>query len=652
MSIDRGHGIATSSVLADSYDLDGIIAKYEQFADTYLGHKAVEPTTDDDGDALIVGALYFNTVDNELRVYDGTDWQAVYAGALKVNNFTGDGATVAYTLTTAPNNENSTQVYIDGVYQQKDTYTTVGAVLTFSEAPPTSAGIEVMIISSFEVGITDAQNVTYSQGGTGASSRTVENKLQETVSVKDFGAVGDGVTDDTAAINAALAASDNVFVPAGVYSVTSTIVVGTSGKRLVGDSPALDNYYTDAVSVIQYNGVASNTTAVIQLGGNAVGAEPSTAGSNNQLINLHIDANSLAGFCVYGTYATNGSIIRDCSFRYSLEYNLYIARSWYATYENLVSHICRGKGLAFGMPLILQDGTDYSGSWITSAPLQMNQTMISNVRSAKSGRYYAVDNLGTYDPTNTAHRRHGYGIGAGIGNGFSLTDFLSENSGGVNLYLYSGGQPKKNVTRGYLESSCDGSGLDITSTLPNIIIENLVDFASGSLEVKDIFCNFNGGGILHTGALTGYVWLRNLHQPRFMSSLDGVGYVALNAHLLKDSVYWGCGFYNTIEGLMSPSGYKSGIDTTGTFTVTCLPGGANTAIYVKSNVTTSNGSYTLTYTDGTTASYAYPSPMPTTGFELLRVVTKAVVSITRSGGAGTATDSVTFKVLSTPDTSI
>jgi hypothetical protein len=248
MSIDRGHGIATSSALADSYDLDGIIAKYEQFADTYLGHKAVEPTTDDDGDALIVGALYFNTVDNELRVYDGTDWQAVYAGALKVNNFTGDGTTVAFTMSTAPNNENSTQVYIDGVYQQKDTYTTVGAVLTFSEAPPTGAGIEVMIISSFEVGITDAQNVTYSQGGTGSVSRTVENKLQESVSVKDFGAVGDGVTDDTAAIQAAIDATFSVFIPEGSYKITSSLNLRTNQTlygggqgltRLIGD-PAVD----------------------------------------------------------------------------------------------------------------------------------------------------------------------------------------------------------------------------------------------------------------------------------------------------------------------------------------------------------------------------------------------------------------------------
>jgi len=254
MSIDRGHGIATSSVLADSYDLDGIIAKYEQFADTYLGHKAVEPTTDDDGDALIVGALYFNTVDNELRVYDGTDWQAVYAGALKVNNFTGDGATIAYTLTTAPNNENSTQVYIDGVYQQKDTYTTVGAVLTFSEAPPTSAGIEVMIISSFEVSTAEAQNVTYTQGGTGSVSRTVENKLQESVSVKDFGAVGDGVTDDTTAIQAALDSGEkNILLPTGTYKTTS-VLNRPSQVRFYGDG-----CFTSQI-VASHNGVIIATT--------------------------------------------------------------------------------------------------------------------------------------------------------------------------------------------------------------------------------------------------------------------------------------------------------------------------------------------------------------------------------------------------------
>ena len=57
----------------------------------------------------------------------------------------------------------------------------------------------------------------FTQSGTGATLRTVENKLKDTVSVKDFGAVGDGTTNDTAAIQAALNASNVVYVPNGTY---------------------------------------------------------------------------------------------------------------------------------------------------------------------------------------------------------------------------------------------------------------------------------------------------------------------------------------------------------------------------------------------------------------------------------------------------
>lgn len=59
-------------------------------------------------------------------------------------NFTGDGTTIIFTLAAAPYSENSTNVYINGVYQQKNTYVVVGAVLTFSEAPPLNSKIEVM----------------------------------------------------------------------------------------------------------------------------------------------------------------------------------------------------------------------------------------------------------------------------------------------------------------------------------------------------------------------------------------------------------------------------------------------------------------------------------------------------------------------------
>ena len=60
-----------------------------------------------------------------------------------IANFTGNGTTVAFTLASAPAGENATNVYINGVYQQKNTYSIAGAVLTFSQAPPTTSTIEV-----------------------------------------------------------------------------------------------------------------------------------------------------------------------------------------------------------------------------------------------------------------------------------------------------------------------------------------------------------------------------------------------------------------------------------------------------------------------------------------------------------------------------
>jgi hypothetical protein len=60
-----------------------------------------------------------------------------------IANFTGDGVTVAFTLASSPASENSTNVYIQGVYQQKNTYAVSGTTLTFSESPPTTSSIEV-----------------------------------------------------------------------------------------------------------------------------------------------------------------------------------------------------------------------------------------------------------------------------------------------------------------------------------------------------------------------------------------------------------------------------------------------------------------------------------------------------------------------------
>lgn len=66
------------------------------------------------------------------------------AAAYQVQNFTGTGSQTVFTLSTASLGENFTFVYINGVYQQKNTYTVAGTTLTFSQAPPITSLIEVM----------------------------------------------------------------------------------------------------------------------------------------------------------------------------------------------------------------------------------------------------------------------------------------------------------------------------------------------------------------------------------------------------------------------------------------------------------------------------------------------------------------------------
>ena len=104
--------------------------------------------------------------------------------------------------------------------------------LTFDTAPPSGTGnIEVVVFSPLIMGAaTDAVVVQYTPGGTGAVITNVQAKLREAVSVKDFGAVGDGVTDDTAAIQAAVNYAESVTYDA--YIGAHPVVFFPSGKYL------------------------------------------------------------------------------------------------------------------------------------------------------------------------------------------------------------------------------------------------------------------------------------------------------------------------------------------------------------------------------------------------------------------------------------
>ena len=99
--------------------------------------------------------------------------------------------------------------------------------------------------------VAGANSIVYNEGSVGAIDRTVELRLQDRVSIKDFGAIGDGITDDTDAINAAANAarmgSKALFLPAVAswYVVSDTIdfsglvVVDGKGAELRGTFGAI-----------------------------------------------------------------------------------------------------------------------------------------------------------------------------------------------------------------------------------------------------------------------------------------------------------------------------------------------------------------------------------------------------------------------------
>ena len=90
-----------------------------------------------------------------------------------------------------------------------------------------STGTTIWTIDNIAGGV-GAADVNYTPAGAGAVTTTVQTKLRETVSVKDFGAVGDGTTDDTTALQnffSACMAGKRGYINAGTYSVNEGQIV-------------------------------------------------------------------------------------------------------------------------------------------------------------------------------------------------------------------------------------------------------------------------------------------------------------------------------------------------------------------------------------------------------------------------------------------
>lgn len=189
-------------------------------------------------------------------------------------------------------------------------------------------------ISAFKTTLassTGSSLIGYDLGGSSAVATTVQAKLQQTVSVKDFGAVGNGTADDTTAFNSAisycLSNGTSLYVPAGTYNISSTLNA-VKPIKIYGET----GLHTYGYSIINYTGTGNcfalgdqttqsfaNHWMTFQLE-NLVITGSSSATNGVLVYNISIAFEKLwiknfsSGYGIYSAQAY-ASVIRDCQFQ-------------------------------------------------------------------------------------------------------------------------------------------------------------------------------------------------------------------------------------------------------------------------------------------------------------------------------------------------
>ena len=187
-------GIAYKFVLKDSTDV--LIATWDGLSginSNFIAYSSVEETaTATAGQTVFDLSLTYIVGANSLAVFVNGSNQIVNVNYLETDE--------------------NTVTFITGL--------NVGDVVKFSTATPVATNAM------------DAANVSYTPAGAQAVTTNVQAKLRQIVSVMDFGAVGDGIADDTAAFQAAVDAAQTIYVPAGTFKI-STVTI-SNNTTLIG----------------------------------------------------------------------------------------------------------------------------------------------------------------------------------------------------------------------------------------------------------------------------------------------------------------------------------------------------------------------------------------------------------------------------------
>ncbi len=242
-----------------------------------------------------IGSQYSSTI--FVADFETNQWFAASSGLgatnIAVDAFSGNGSTTAFTLSGDPGSENNTQVFVSGVYQEKDTYSVSGTTLTFSTAPPTgTSNIEVVWTAPLAIGTPSDGTVTTAKIASSVTLTTPTlsgDTTAGTINGLTVGKGGGAVSTNTAVGASALAANtsgaSNVAIGSSALSVNTT----ASNNTAVGYGGLQYNITGTGNSALGYRagwGVTSNYNTAIGMDSmsNASGGVGLTSGANNTAV--------------------------------------------------------------------------------------------------------------------------------------------------------------------------------------------------------------------------------------------------------------------------------------------------------------------------------------------------------------------------------
>jgi len=345
-------GLVYKFILRDANDV--LIATYDGISG--INSNFVAFTNQQEIQTATAGQTVFNLT--TMQYQPGTNGLSVFVDG--VNQY-GPGAQYAYLET-----DSDTVTFLSGLH--------VGAEVKFTTSQLNSS-----------VSTTDAFQVSYTPPFTNSTPTNVGDKLAQTISVKDFGAVGDGITDDTAAIQAAINSLIGtngprvVYFPRGTYNISTPLRLFNE-QCLVGES-------LESVSINK-----TTTTA------DTYGTVSARGGTVNDSYNVDSVVSIIAPTNDYSRFNRIENITLNRTTLGSSSYGIYAPRFAYGDFKNL--NIVRATNGIFSYVLFLTSIEDVMAQFcINGFNLANDGSGLGGSTSLTLKRFYSNHNNTIANPS-------------------------------------------------------------------------------------------------------------------------------------------------------------------------------------------------------------------------------------------------------------